>query len=84
MKENKVVVEHFHVALLCIFIAVFIWSLINPMDLFTWFLEVLPAVIGLILIIITYKRFRLTNIVYVLILIHSIILIIGGTVDSFV
>jgi len=48
------------------------------MDLFTWFLEVLPAVIGLILIIITYKRFRLTNIVYVLILIHSIILIIGG------
>ena len=78
MKENKVVVEHFHVALLCIFIAVFIWSLINPMDLFTWFLEVLPAVIGLIVIIITYKRFRLTNIVYVLILIHSIILIIGG------
>ncbi|BCZ47991.1 membrane protein [Clostridium gelidum] len=77
-KENKVVVEYFHVALLCIFIAVFIWSLINPMDLFTWFLEVLPAVIGLILIIITYKRFRLTNIVYVLILIHSIILIIGG------
>lgn len=77
-KENKVVVEHFHVALLCIFIAVFIWSLINPMDLFTWFLEVLPAVIGIILIIITYKRFRLTNIVYVLILIHSIILIIGG------
>jgi putative membrane protein len=78
MKENKVVVEHFHVALMCIFITVFIWSLINPMDLFTWFLEVLPAVIGLILIIITYNRFRLTNIVYVLILIHSIILIIGG------
>ena len=77
-KENKVVVEHFHVALLYIFIAVFIWSLINPMDLFTWFLEVLPAVIALILIIITYKTFRLTNIVYVLILIHSIILIIGG------
>ena len=77
-KENKVVVEHFHIVLLCIFIAVFIWSLINPMDLFTWFLEVLPAVIGIILIIITYKRFRLTNIVYLLILIHSIILIIGG------
>ena len=78
MKENKVVVEHFHIALLCIFISVFIWSLINPMDLFTWFLEVLPAVIGIILIIITYKRFRLTNIVYLLMLIHSIILIIGG------
>ena len=77
-KENKVVVEHFHIALLCIFIAVFIWSLINPMDLFTWFLEVLPAVIGLIVIIITYNLFRLSNLVYVLILIHSIILIIGG------
>ena len=77
-RENKKVVEDFHVGLLFIFTVVFTWSFINPKDLFTWFLEVFPVVIGLIVIVITYNRFRLTNLVYVLILIHSIILIIGG------
>jgi len=78
LQKNKIGVEYFHISLLCIFITIFVWSLINPKDLFIWFLEVLPAVIGLILVIISYNRFRLTNLVYVLILIHSIILIIGG------
>ena len=78
LQKNKFGVEYFHISLLCIFITIFVWSLINPKDLFIWFLEVLPAVIGLILVIISYNRFRLTNLVYVLILIHSIILIIGG------
>lgn len=64
--------------LLFIFIVIFIWSLINPKDLFTWFLEVVPVIIGLIVILATYNRFRLTNLVYVLILVHAIILVIGG------
>ncbi len=55
-----------------------IWSGINPKDQFTWFLEVLPAIIGLIVIIATYNSFRLTPLVYSLILIHSIILMVGG------
>lgn len=78
LQKNKFEMEYFHISLLCIFITIFVWSLINPKDLFIWFLEVLPAVIGLILVIILYNRFRLTNLVYTLILIHSIILIIGG------
>ena len=71
-------VEPLHVGLLCIFLAVLIWSVINPKDLFTWFLEVLPALIGLVVIMMTYNRFRLTNLVYVLVLIHAIILVVGG------
>lgn len=67
-----------HIGMLLIFLAVLLWSVINPKDLFTWFLEVLPALIGLALILITYNRFRLTNLVYVLILVHAIILVIGG------
>ncbi|MDD2291025.1 MAG: DUF2238 domain-containing protein [Aliarcobacter sp.] len=63
---------------LFIFFAVFIWSLINPKDLFTWFLEVFPAMIALIVLAITYKNFRLTPLVYSLILIHCIILMVGG------
>lgn len=63
---------------LFIYSVVFIWSLINPKDLFTWFLEVLPAMIALIILAISYKNFKLTTLVYTLILIHCIILMVGG------
>ena len=62
--------------LACFFAALF-WSFISP-DHFTWFLEVVPAFIGLILLVLTRKRFPLTPLLYWLILIHSIILMIGG------
>ncbi|MEJ2213375.1 MAG: DUF2238 domain-containing protein, partial [Gammaproteobacteria bacterium] len=58
--------------------SVFIWSAINPKDVATWGLEVSPAVIGLILIIWTYQKFPLTELLYSLILIHCVILMIGG------
>ena len=63
---------------LTIFFAVLLWSAINPKDQFTWFLEVLPAIIGLIILAISYHKFRLTQLTYVLILIHCVILMIGG------
>ncbi len=61
-----------------IYFSVFIWSFINPKDLFTWFLEVFPAIIAFVVLAITYKNFRLTPLVYSLILIHCIILMVGG------
>ncbi len=63
---------------LLIFMGVLIWSGINPKDQYTWFLEVFPALIGLVVLVITYRTFPLTPLVYTLILIHSIILMIGG------
>jgi putative membrane protein len=63
---------------LTIFIIVFIWSAIDPKDQFTWFLEVVPAMIGLLLIIFTRKSFPLTSLLYTLILIHMGILMVGG------
>ncbi len=63
---------------LLLYFSVFIWSAINPKDYFTWFLEVLPALIALFILFITYKKFKLTTLVYTLILIHCIILMIGG------
>ncbi|UTM58311.1 DUF2238 domain-containing protein [Photobacterium sp. CCB-ST2H9] len=63
---------------LAIFAAVLIWSGIEPKDTFTWFLEVLPAMIGLVLIVWTYKTFRLTPLLYGLILLHCIVLMVGG------
>ena len=64
--------------LLVVFILVLTWSAINPHDYFTWFLEVIPGIIGLIVLIVTFKRFRFTDFVYTLILIHCCILFVGG------
>ncbi|MCB2190437.1 MAG: DUF2238 domain-containing protein, partial [Deltaproteobacteria bacterium] len=60
------------------FLALLIWSGISPYDRFTWLLEVLPALMGLAALALTYRRFRLTRLVYLLIWIHAIILVIGG------
>ena len=57
---------------------VLLWSGINPKDYFTWFLEVLPALIGFTIIAATFNKFRLTPLTYILILIHCIILMVGG------
>ncbi len=64
--------------LLILFFAVLIWSLIKPKEYFTWFLEVFPALIGLIVLAFTIKKFRLTNYLYTIILIHCCILFVGG------
>lgn len=60
------------------YLAVLIWSGINPKDTFTWLLEVFPAIIGGVLMAVTYNRFRLTPILYAFILSHCIVLMIGG------
>lgn len=53
-------------------------SIINPKEGFTCFLEVIPAIIGFLILAFTFKKFRFTNFTYTLILIHCIILFIGG------
>ena len=63
---------------IAIWTTVFVWSVINPKDYYIWFLEVLPAMIGAVLLILTYKNFRLTPMLYILILLHMIILMVGG------
>jgi len=63
---------------LLVFAAVLAWSAINPADYFTWFLEVLPAIIGLLVLLATRRSFPLTRLAYLLILVHCIILMVGG------
>ncbi len=63
---------------LAIFFAVLGWSAIQPKDPFTWLLEVAPALIGIAVLAMTRRRFPLTPLAYFLILLHSIILMIGG------
>lgn len=63
---------------LFIFFISLIWSGIQPKDYLTWFLEVAPAFIGFTVLALTYNKFRLTRLTYALILIHCVILMVGG------
>ena len=63
---------------IAIFLAVLLWSGIGPKDYPTWFLEVIPAVLGGAVLWYTRNTFPLTRLVYVLILFHCIILMVGG------
>ena len=63
---------------LAVFAAVFIWSAWQPHDYPTWGLEVFPAVLGLVALGVTRRRFPLTVLAYLLILVFSIILMVGG------
>ncbi len=47
-------------------------------DRYTWFLETLPVMIGIILLVATQKTFTLTTLLYRLLALHAIILMIGG------
>lgn len=61
-----------------IFCGVLAWSAINPKDYLTWFLEVVPALVGAGILLATRTTFPLTPITAVLILIHCVILMVGG------
>jgi putative membrane protein len=67
-----------HKILPILLLFVFLWSMVRPFDWFTWFLEILPVVIAVPILLLTYRRFRLTNLAYLLIFIHAVILLIGA------
>jgi putative membrane protein len=67
-----------HIFLLVSIAFVFVWSYINCFDLFTWFLEAAPVIIGTTILLSIYRRFRFTDMVYTLICIHAVILLIGA------
>lgn len=56
----------------------FVWSFIGCHDVFTWVLEVFPAVIGGAALLWLYPRYRFTKLLYTLLAIHAAILMIGG------
>src|SRR5688572_5230268 len=63
---------------LIIVIAALIVSSIEPYDRATWWMEVAPVLIAIPVLIATARRFPLTRLLYVLIVIHALILILGG------
>lgn len=67
-----------HLLLTAAMFAVLIWSGLAPYDRATWVMEVAPVFIAFPLMLATYRRFPLTDLLYVLILLHAIVLMVGG------
>lgn len=61
-----------------IFFLVLAWSAWKPHDYPTWWLEVLPALVALLILALTRGFFPLTALSYWLILFHAVVLMVGG------
>jgi putative membrane protein len=59
-------------------LAALAWSGLHPHDRFTWLLEVAPILIAVPVLVATRRRFPLTPLAYRLILVHALILMLGG------
>jgi putative membrane protein len=64
--------------LLAVGLVLLAWSGLRPHDRFTWLLEVAPILIAVPVLIATRRRFPLTPLAYRLILVHAVILMLGG------
>lgn len=67
-----------HLALAAFVLIVLAWSGLAPYDRITWWLEVAPVLVALPLLAATYRGYRLTDLLYVLIAVHCVILMVGG------
>jgi putative membrane protein len=64
--------------LLVIVLVALVASGIGPADRLTWFLEVVPVLIALPLLLLTSRSFPFTPLVYCLVAAHALILMLGG------
>ena len=67
-----------NVAWISLYTGFLLWSAYQPKDPMTWWMEVTPALMGACALVITWRRFHLTSLAYMLVLLHCIILMVGG------
>jgi putative membrane protein len=65
-------------ALVALTVMVAAWSFIDPHDRLTWWLEAAPVIIALPILIVTHETFRLTRLIYLLLLFHAVVLLVGA------
>jgi putative membrane protein len=78
MTDPGIVRDRLCVALGLLVLAALVASGIAPHDRATWVMEVAPVLIAAPILIATYRRFPLTNLLYILIATHALVLILGG------
>lgn len=71
-------IQPIHLAMLVVLAACLVVSGIHPFDRTTWVLEIFPILIAVPILFFTYNSFRLTQLLYICIFIHMLILVLGG------
>jgi len=64
--------------ILVVVFAALVVSGLKPYDRATWWMEVAPVLIAAPILVATHRRFPLTDLLYVLICLHALVLILGG------
>ncbi len=70
--------SRYAVVLFALVMLALVLSGIAPYDRATWWMEIFPILIAAPILIVTYRRFPLTPLVYTLLAVHAIILMVGG------
>ncbi len=70
--------KRIHITYLVLSCVVFIWAMYKPLDVFGWFMLMLPALIIVICLVATYKKYQFTTLTYSVVLVHIVILLIGA------
>ena len=63
--------------LLLLTIVAIVFSYLGAKETFTWWLEALPVFVGIVALII-FRKFQFTNLVYIVIFIHFLVLLLGA------
>ena len=64
--------------LLAIVVIALLGTAIRPYDHLTWFLETMWVIVGVPLVLLTWRRFPLTTLLCCLLAVHALVLIMGG------
>jgi len=65
-------------AMLVVVAAATVWSAIDAADYATWFFELLVGLSGVVVLVITARRFRFSGLVYAVVAVHYVILAMGA------
>ena len=79
MKTSAMMKKNVLLAMGGALILILIYSGYVTNDRATWIMEVAPVIIALPILVVTYRRFPLTPLLYSLIFVHALVLILGGT-----
>lgn len=74
------ILPHNQILILFGFILAFLLLIsgISPYDRATWLMEVAPILVAFPVLAVTYRRFPLTSLLYLLVFVHATILLVGG------
>lgn len=78
MARNGKKAEPLPIILLILFVIAYIISAIRPLDRLAWIGQMAPAVLLVLLLVVTYRKFRFSTFVYVMAFLHALLLLYGA------